>query len=109
MARRCLRYALTSLAVSSVSFFCGMVCIIGNLLSLAALVRLLCACILSYRCRFALSRYIECVRVRIFNSHTCVACLGTNVNHPFQPRSSARFNGYYWDVSTALKADIAGV
>ena len=36
----------------------------------------------------------------------CVEC--TNVNHPFQPRPSARFNGYYWDVSKALKAGVAG-
>ena len=36
----------------------------------------------------------------------CVEC--TNVNHPFQPRVSKRFNGYYWDVSTALKADRVG-
>ena len=33
----------------------------------------------------------------------CVEC--TNVNHPFTPRKSARFNGYYWDVSTVMKAN----
>ena len=33
----------------------------------------------------------------------CTEC--TNVNHPNQPRKSNRFNGYYWDVSTALKQD----
>ena len=31
----------------------------------------------------------------------CVEC--TNVNHPFAPRKSARFNGYYWDVSTVME------
>jgi hypothetical protein len=36
----------------------------------------------------------------------CVEC--TNVNHPFDPRASARFNGYYWDVSTVLKPGIEG-
>ena len=35
----------------------------------------------------------------------CTEC--TNVNHPFDPRPSARFNGWYWDVSAALAADTA--
>jgi hypothetical protein len=47
----------------------------------------------------------ELPALRAYESR-CVEC--TNVNHPFDPRASARFNGYYWDVSTALKPDIAG-
>lgn len=34
----------------------------------------------------------------------CVLC--TNVNHPFQPRQSRRFNGYYWDVTTEFAAGV---
>ena len=33
----------------------------------------------------------------------CTEC--TNVNHPFNPNPSVRFNGWYWDVSVALKPD----
>jgi hypothetical protein len=33
----------------------------------------------------------------------CVEC--TNVNHPFTPNKSARFNGFYWDLSTVLAPD----
>ena len=34
----------------------------------------------------------------------CTEC--TNVNHPFDPRPSARFNGWYWDVSTLFQPDV---
>ena len=29
----------------------------------------------------------------------------TNVNHPFKPSPSVRFNGWYWDVSHAMSPD----
>ena len=45
------------------------------------------------------------MQVRSALSNT--ACVARNVNHPFDPRPSARFNGWYWDVSLALKADTA--
>jgi hypothetical protein len=34
----------------------------------------------------------------------CTQC--SNANHPLTPRRSARFNGYYWDVSAAFKAGV---
>ena len=41
--------------------------------------------------------------IRAYESR-CTEC--TNVNHPFSPNKSARFNGWYWDVSSALTADV---